>query len=326
MKTALLFIVLIFAILLSLSVGSSDISFNQVLSWIFGQSLDSSDAYILTELRLPRTLTCIAVGGGLALAGFLLQLLLDNPLAEPYTLGLSGGASLGALSALLLGLSPQFIAFPSGGFVGCLLVGLVVLAVILRTRNFQSRLLVLFGIMISLFCGAIIVVMVSLLEPQQMTTAMQWMMGHSGTARDLWWPMTASVLTISVLWSWLRARPLDSLLLGENLAQTSGTHLKKIRIEIVLAVSFLTATSVALMGLVGFVGLIAPHASYFLIKSRRVRASLVSTVILGALTLLSADIVGRLIGGDREIPAGSLVALVGAPFLAWLIIRRFRYG
>lgn len=326
MKTALLFIVLIFAVLLSLSVGSSDISFNQVLSWVFGQSLDSSDAYILTELRLPRTLTCIAVGGGLALAGFLLQLLLDNPLAEPYTLGLSGGASLGALSALLLGLSPQFIAFPIGGFVGCLLVGFLILTVILRTRNFQSRLLVLFGIMISLFCGAIIVVMVSLLEPQQMTTAMQWMMGHSGTARDVWWPMTTLVLAVSLLWSWLRARPLDSLLLGENLAQASGTPLKKIRIEIVIAVSLLTATSVALMGLVGFVGLIAPHSSYFLIKSRRVRASLASTAMLGALTLLSADIVGRLIGGDREIPAGSLVALVGAPFLSWLIIRRFRYG
>lgn len=317
---------MVFTILASLSVGSSDIRFDHVLSWILGQSLDNSEAYILTELRLPRTLTCLAVGGGLALAGLLLQLLLDNPLAEPYTLGLSGGASLGALSALLLGLSPQFIALPSGGFIGCLFVGFVILAVILRTRNFQARFLVLFGIMISLFCGALIVVMVSLLEPQQMTIALQWMMGHSGTARDVWWPMTLSILVASLFWSWLRARPLDSLLLGENLALASGTHLKKIRIEIVLVVSFLTATSVALMGLVGFVGLIAPHSSYFLIKSRRIKASLASTVMLGALTLLSADIVGRLIGGDREIPAGSLVALVGAPFLSWLIIRRFRYG
>ena len=320
------FTLLVAAFLASLAVGAADIPMNTIFEWLRHQLKDESLSYILTNLRLPRTLAALSVGAALGLAGLLLQALLDNPLAEPYTLGVSGGATLGALTALLLQLSPQWIMLPLGGLIGCAVVALILLFVLRRSSDFNSRVLILVGILISLFCGSVVVLLISLLEPQELQSAMRWMMGFCGTPRDQLWPMTAAVVVATLIWINMRARSLDSLLLGDDLALSTGSTLSNLRREIVIAVSLLTATSVSLMGLIGFVGLIAPHVSFLLTRSRRFGANLLVTPIVGGILLITSDVVGRIIGGTREIPAGSLVALIGAPLLAYFLLKRFRHA
>ncbi len=320
------FILMLIALFcLSMSVGTSSIDFSIFLKYLFQKvPLDNSQIYILESLRFPRTMTALSVGASLGLAGLLLQMLLDNPLAEPYTLGLSGGATLGALISLIIPLLPLSLWLPLGALIGCALVTAIILLLLKNSSAFRARALILFGIMISLFCGSLVTLLLSLFDPTKLHTAIHWMMGHCGTSRDLWWPLVASTCALSTIWVYHRNSSLDSLLLGEDLALSIGTKLSRIRRETVIIVAFLTATSVALMGLVGFVGLLAPHFSHLLTKSRRTKPSLFLTLITGAILLLGADIIGRILGGETEIPAGSLVALIGAPFLMILLFKRFR--
>lgn len=332
MRVAVLNIIFIITlgllIIASMSIGTSDLDHTHVFAFfksIFSvNTLDESQTYILKSLRFPRTMTALWVGANLGLAGLLLQTLLDNPLAEPYTLGLSGGATLGALVGLVIPLTPFSFWLPVGALLGCAFVTVLVLLLIKKSSGFQSRSLILFGIMISLFCGSLVTLLLSLFSPDKLHTAIHWMMGHCGTIRDLWWPSVAAAGTIGALWTLANAKSLDTLLLGEDLASSIGIPLPALRIQIVLIVSILTATSVSLMGLVGFVGLLAPHLANLLTKSRRTNATLILTLTGGAILLLGSDVLGRIIGGDTEIPAGSLVALLGAPFLMGLLLKRFR--
>lgn len=321
MKTKLVFILLILLGFVSLFVGTNELSFTHFIKFLFYQiEFTNEQIYILQNLRLPRTMVAISVGASLALAGQLLQTSLENPLAEPYTLGLSGGATLGALTALLIGIDPLGITLAIGGILGCFLV-MVLLLSFAKTVVFQSRSVILFGLMISLFCGSFVVLILSLFDPNKLHTAMHWMMGQCGTDRDIWWPYSFLVLIATYCWVLLRSRGLDSMLLGENLAINTGQSTHVTRREIIVAVSLLTAFSVALMGLIGFVGLLAPHISEKIHNSRRIKKTLFSTCASGALLILSGDILGRLLGGDQEIPAGSLVALLGAPCLIYLLLQ-----
>lgn len=326
LRACVLFILLIFGLTVaSMSIGGSDLGFDVFWRWLTHQALDENQVYILSSLRLPRTLTALLVGASLGLSGFLLQILLDNPLAEPYTLGLSGGATLGALGSLLLDIQPFSITLPVGAWLGCAAVMTLLLALLKLAPHFQSRALVLLGMMVSLFCGSLVVFCLSIFDANKLSTALHWMMGYCGTPRDQWWPSIAITLTLASLWTIKRATWLDSLLLGEDLALSINTPVKKLWAETILIVSLLTAFAVSLMGLVGFVGLICPHLAQRISQSRRTVSSAVLSTLAGGVLLLAADILGRILGGSSEVPAGSLIALIGAPFLVLLLFKRADY-
>lgn len=291
----------------------------------WGLSFDNEVQKQIFQLRWDRTWACLAVGASLGLAGYLLQLTLDNPLAEPYTLGISGGATLGALSALLLAIQPLWLFMPIGALMGCLIVTGLIFFVLPSGIFERTRSLILFGLMISLFCGSLVVLMISLLDPSRLSSAILWTMGFAGTERDAYWPLPLAVFVSVLIWTLRSRHKLDALLLGDGLLRNVLPNPLRVRKTAVWAVSALTACSVALMGLIGFVGLIAPHVASLLQKSRRVKAAAPLSAICGAVLLLFADVLGRGIGDTREIPAGSLTALIGAPVLIYLILKRWRH-
>lgn len=300
---------------LSLQIGASGITLSDIYTNHRG----------IFDLRLSRTLSCFSVGACLALSGLILQTVLDNPLAEPYTLGISGGATLGALLVLLIGITPVWAYMPVGSLVGSVFVTLVLFFVIPREVFQRSRSLVLFGLMISLFCGSLVVLLVSVLEPTRLSTAIQWTMGFAGTERDLLWPYVLLTSFIGCCWVYYQANGLDSFLLGDGLSSNLKSDQQRIRKQAVVMVCFLTGISVAVMGLIGFVGLIAPHIATTITKSRRVRQVWFEVLLIGGMLLLLADVIGRFVGGDNEVPAGSLTALMGAPLLILLMMRRWRH-
>jgi iron complex transport system permease protein len=318
---AISFIILLALLFCSLFFGSGDVAYDSVRRWLSGQDVDESTVFILQNLRLPRTLVCISVGASLGLAGALLQTLLRNPLAEPYTLGLSGGASLGAILAILLRLQPQWLFTPFFATIGCLLATLFVLGMN-RDQSSRSKTLILSGVMVSLFCGSFVILLLTWLEPFQIQSALFWMMGQVGTERDSWWYLSWLVFLLLFIYAFFNARKLDLLLLGEDVAQTRGLPLRKFQIQMVICVAILCSTSVAIAGLIGFVGLLAPHISLLSSRTNRHRIFLVLSSCLGAVLLLLADVLARLLVTDRELPAGGLIALFGAPFLIYLLNRR----
>jgi ABC-type Fe3+-siderophore transport system permease subunit len=280
------------------------------------------ESLIFWDIRLPRALNAVFVGASLGLGGSLLQTLLRNPLAEPYTLGMSGAASFGAVSAVVFGLSPLGFFMPLLATGACLVTALIMLSLSLRESLGRSRNLILTGVMISLFFGSLVVLILSLMRPEDIQTALFWMMGQIGTERDKDWYEVALVFGGVSLWTAAKTRDLDRLLLGESLSQGLGTSPRSMTFQIVLVVSLLVAACVSVSGLIGFVGLLAPHLTKMWLRTHRHRRFAAGSALIGAILLLVSDVLARLLGGEREIPTGGLVALIGAPMLIYFLHQR----
>lgn len=312
-KWTILILSLGFAIFVSLLIGPAN---------LFDSANANLNSVVFWDLRLPRTLTAIFVGASLGLGGALLQTLLRNPLAEPYTLGLSGAASFGAVVAIALRLTPFSFFMPLLATIFCLITSVIILIISWNRKMQTSKNLILTGVMMSLFFGSLVVLVMSMLRPGEIQTAMFWMIGQIGTERDQDWFYVAIVFVCVLIWSYVKSRDLDRLLLGEDIANTLGSSVRSLSFQIVLAVSFLIAISVSVSGLIGFVGLLAPHLIKLVFKTHRHLKFLTATVLFAALLLLTSDIFARLIGGDRELPTGGLTALLGAPVLIYLLNKR----
>lgn len=310
------FTILLFLLFfISLNIGASNVS----IFHIFNQGLTPTDKMILFDLRLTRTLVCIFVGGSLALSGFLLQSFFKNALAEPYTLGLSGGSSLGSI--LFLAMGWQFLFF--GSLLGCWIVTFLILQFRKYLTFKQKHNLILLGVMISFLCGAIVTLTVSFMEPQKLQTALFWMIGQCGTERDRYWYLSCLALFLCLLWGLRSAQKLDMFLIDEKTIKSLQSQ-KNLERNLILVVSLLTSVSVSICGLIGFVGLISPHICRLILKTSRHRNGLLFSALLGALFFLSADIIGRILGGD--IPTGSITAIIGSPFFIFLLIKRSKYA
>lgn len=309
---------------LSITIGASSIGFGDLLAYLGNQNIDPSVKYILVDLRIPRTMALIAIGMSLGLSGVLLQTVLDNPLAEPYTLGISGGAALGAVIAIFLGLSS--VGVPVGALAGCFIVTLIILNFSSSKLLMKSRTLILAGIMVSLFCGSVVTLLVSLLDPTKIQTAVYWMMGQVGTTRDIGWPVLFLIFLFFFAYFSVQEKNLDRMLLGDDIAASLGTNLKRVKRTVIISVCILTSVSVAIAGLIGFVGLVSPHLTYLLLGTRRHKLTLTLAPLIGACLFLISDILARLLSHDTELPSGSIMALIGAPLLVMLMLKRNRYA
>jgi ABC-type Fe3+-siderophore transport system permease subunit len=276
---------------------------------------------IFWDLRLPRALLALLVGGSLGAAGASLQSLVRNPLADPFLLGLSGGAGLGAVLAIALHLGGAW-TLPLAAFAGALLaLGLVFRLGLVGGSALDPRVLLLGGVAVGAFCGAVTTAVVSLAEASALRNAYLWLWGGlSGASWDTV-ALVAVYVPLPLVVLLAAARPLDLLTLGEEPARYLGTDVAVTRRRVYLAASLLTAAAVAVAGVIGFVGLIVPHLGRALFGGRH-RALLPASFLAGGILLLLADTLARTAVAPRELPVGVVTALVGVPLFV-LLLRRW---
>ena len=319
-----------FTILFAISVGVVDIPFAEVIAllgehsgMLKGMTISSAHHDILWELRLPRVLLAGFAGAGLSLCGMVMQALVQNPLAEPYILGVASGASLGAVAVILLG-GTAFLAgigVPLGAFIGAVAATGFVLALAGKERSASAVRLILAGAVVSALFSALANLVVYLAnDAEGMRSAAFWTMGSLAGARwdSLWLPGIA-VLVGAVFFA-LRLRELNAMLLGEETAVTLGVDLIGARRRYLALTALLTGIIVSVCGIFGFVGLIIPHAVRAVVGSDH-RRVLPGVLLVGAIFLILADVLCRVLLPSGDLPIGILTALVGAPLFMRLLFR-----
>ena len=311
---ALLILIAIISFLLSLLSGSVDLSFNQLLRELFQPQHDLS-GQVLREIRIPRALAAFTTGGLLALAGVIMQVLLRNPLADPYILGISGGAAVGALSAILLGLGGWWLS--NAAFAGALLSVVLVFGIANKFGRWSVTRLLLTGVVISAGWGAVINVLLTTSSTNNVQSMLFWLMGDLSQSRVGF--SHFAVLLAGVLGGLYVSRSLNVLLRGELVAASLGVNIEAMRLLLYLSGALLTATAVTIAGSVGFVGLVIPHMLR-LLGARDHRLLLPCSVLLGGSFLVVADALARTIIAPQQLPVGVVTAIIGVP--SFLVILR----
>lgn len=322
LRLALLALLVAVALVASVGLGAAGIPLRSVVEALAGGG-DATTRVIVLELRLPRAILAALVGGTLALTGAIFQVLLRNPLAEPYILGVSSGAAVGTVSAIALGLTALGPwALPLAAFAGAVLsIALVFRLGYAVGRSLDTRVLLLAGVVLGAFFNAIIVLLLTSIDAETFRSALLWMMGS--LARASWASvavLTAYLLPATFLLLAL-ARPLDLLAAGEETAAYLGVRVDRLKWAAYLLASLAVAANVAVCGAIGFIGLIVPHALRLLWGSDH-RFLLPASTLAGAAFLLGADTIARTIVAPAELPVGAVTALVGVPVFVLLLTRR----
>lgn len=302
----------------ALAAGSIGVPFGEVLAALAGN--DTPHAAIVRDLRLPRALAGFAVGGLLALAGCLMQVLLRNPLADPYVLGISGGAGVGALVAMLLGLAGVFI--PGLAFLGALGAMLLVFGLAHGVGGWTQTRLLLTGVVVAAGCGAVVALILTVAPEQKLHGMLFWLMGDlsqtsaSGPALML----LAAAFLIALPF----ARELNLLARGAETAAALGVAVPRLRLVVYFVASLATAGAVTTAGSIGFVGLIVPHLTRLAIGPKMgndQRLLLPAALLAGGSLLVLADTAARTVVAPLQLPVGVLTALIGVPVFLYLLSR-----
>lgn len=323
-RLALLSLILALSVLIALALGPVRLGPERVLRALAGGA-DLEARSIVLGIRAPRAALAALVGAGLSLAGAALQALLRNPLAEPSVLGVSGGAALGAVGALLLGWAAAAgWALPLAAFAGAIGAVAVVLQIAERGgAGLDTRTLLLAGVVVGAFFNALIMLLLTFGSAETFRSAIYWMMGSLGGAdRDSVLVLAAWLAPGAILLLTL-GRPLNLLSVGEDTARFLGVRVEAVKRVIYLTASLLVAATVAVAGAIGFVGLIVPHAVRIAWGSDH-RKLLPAAALAGASFLVLADTVARTAAAPAEIPVGVITALVGVPLFVVLLTRRSR--
>lgn len=312
---------LLAAALLSVRFGSVPLTTAEVLSALAGGG-EEWQRQIVVELRLPRMLLAALVGGGLALAGATFQALLRNPLAEPYILGISGGASVGAVLVLALGLaSAASWVLPLAALAGALLAIVLVFRVATGSRrSLDVRVLLLAGVVVAAFFGACVAFILSVSEAHTVQGAVLWIMGSLSGATWRSVAVTAAyTLPAAVLLTGL-SRPLNLMAMGEETAHYLGADVERVKRTALVLAALVTAAGVAVAGVIGFVGLVVPHAIRLLVGSDH-RALLPLAFLGGAAFLVLSDLLAQVVLAPTQVPVGVITAFVGVPLFLVLLRR-----
>ena len=301
------------AILGSLLSGSVDLSFSDLMSYAAGD-LPNLQRQVLEDIRLPRTLAAFVTGSALALAGVLMQVLLRNPLADPYILGLSGGAAVGALASIMLGLGGWWLS--GTAFVGALISIAVVFGIASRAGSWSTTHLLLTGVVVSAGWGALINLMLSTSASASVQGMLFWLMGD--LSQSSVGPAQIGVLVVGAALAMRAARSLNVLVRGDLVAASLGVDIKRLRLSLFFGASLLTVIAVTTAGSVGFVGLVVPHMLR-LIGARDHRVLIPFSLLIGGTFLVVADTLARTLLAPQQLPVGVITALIGVPsFIAIL--------
>ena len=316
--------------IVNISFGSITIPFKEIYTSLTGgQASKSTWEYIIINYRLPKAITAVLVGMGLSISGLLMQTLFRNPLAGPYVLGLSSGASLG-VAFVILGASivPSFLSgilLSSYGIIlastlGSTSVLLLVLLVSQRLRDTMAILIV--GLMFGSFTSAVVGVLTYFSSAEQLQKFTFWSMGNLG---NLSWT-SILILTICVLLglflSLLSIKPLNALLLGENYAKSMGLNFNKARLIIILATSILAGSITAYAGPIAFIGLAVPHIAKLVFQTSNHTVLFWSTLLFGAAIMLVCDVVSQMPGMEVTLPINAITSILGAPVVIWLLVKK----
>jgi iron complex transport system permease protein len=329
-------ILLIVALVLALGLGALAIGPLEILSTLLEQvglggwlEVGAREQSVLIHVRLPRVLLAVLVGASLAVSGAALQGLFRNPLADPGLLGISGGATVAAASAIIFG-APLAAALPLAltawflplsAFLGAMIVTAIIYGLSLRREGMDIATLLLAGIAINALAAAALGLLTFLAPDGQLRDIMFWLLGSlAGTGWPQLWPVAIMILAAIGLLVGL-ARPLNALLLGEAEAFHVGFAIEPIKRQLVIVTALAAGAAVALTGTIGFVGLLVPHFARFLVGPDH-RRLLPAAALLGAALLLIADLIGRVVVLPAELPIGVVTSFLGAPFFLWRLRRR----
>lgn len=326
----ILSIALITAFLMNLSMGSVSIPIDEIISIFFGNGATKETwQYIIMDYRLPKAFTAMLAGGGLAVAGLLMQTLFRNPLAGPFVLGLSSGASLG-VAILILGAS----AF--GGFLGTLLLSqwslviasalgsfLVLLAVLAVTFKIKDTMAILIiGLMFGSVTTAVVSVLSYFSNAEQLQQYIFWSFGSLGNQSWQGVLILSICFLAGIILSVISSKSLNGLLLGENYAKSMGLHIKRTTFTIILATSILAGGITAFVGPIAFVGLAVPHLVRQFYKTSNHLILLPAVLICGSLLMLVCDTLAQLPFSEFTLPINAITSLIGAPVVIWLLVRK----
>jgi len=312
-----LLVLLVLAVLVfaaALLTGSSGIGLRQGLAALAGSG-DEATRNVIVAVRLPRVLAAFGVGSLLALSGVLLQALFRNALADPYVLGVSGGAAVGALLAMIAGAA--VLVVQSAAVAGALAA---VAVVYLLARSGGTPRLLLTGVVLASACGALVSVLLALADSSRVRGMVFWLAGDLEWAVRPWLSAGAALAAVAV--AVFFARPLNVLAAGELRARTVGLALEAWRTVLFIACATLTAIAVVSAGTVGFVGLITPHAVRLVFRTSDHRIVAPAAALAGGMLLAAGDLAARTVAAPRQLPVGAIMALVGAPLFVALLRRR----
>jgi iron complex transport system permease protein len=317
----LLVLAAVAAVAAGLLLGATPLGPGRVVDALFRP--DSADATIVLSLRLPRVLLAFAVGAGLGLTGAALQALVRNPLADPYLLGLSGGAGLGAVLAIALFAAGSWVV-PLAAWAGALVaVALVYRLAVVAGRRLDPRILLLAGVVVSAFTGAVMSAVLTLVPAPQLRNAFLWLLG--GFSAGSWQSLGifAAYAAIPAALLLFHARALDLLALGEEPALYLGADIERSKRMVYFAASLLTAAAVAVCGVIGFVGLVVPHAMRRVVGPLHGRL-LPAVLLTSGSFLVLADGLARTVVRPLELPVGVVTSTIGVPFFALMLRRSLR--
>jgi len=319
-----------FLFLINISLGSVTIPIKEIFNSLTGGiSSKESWEYIIINYRLPKAIAAILVGMGLSISGLLMQTLFRNPLAGPYVLGLSSGASLGvAMVVLGAAFLPGFLAdilLSSYGIVlasslGSFMVLMAVLAVSHRLRDTMAILIV--GLMFGSLTSAVVGTLTYFSTAEQLQKFTFWSLGNLG---NLSWSsigILSVCVTIGLLLSLLSIKPLNALLLGENYARSLGMNYERTRLIIIFATSILAGSITAYAGPIAFIGLAVPHIAKLVFQTSNHAVLFWSTILFGAMIMLVCDSISQMPGSDITLPINAVTSIFGAPIVIWLLIRK----
>ncbi|MCX6071171.1 MAG: iron ABC transporter permease [Chloroflexi bacterium] len=303
----------------ALALGGVHLSLGEVWAGLRGTAAQPEASTIVREIRLPRILLAMLVGAALAVSGTALQALLRNPLADPYVLGISSGAALGAIIALYVG-GRVAAASPLVAFAGALLTTAWVYLLGRRAGRLASYTLVLAGVITASFLSAVILFVLTLLSTRDVRGIAFWLMGDLSVVTDMQLRILLPVVALGILALYAFAKDLNVLLLGEEEAAHLGVNVARVQTAVFLLASLLTGVAVSVSGAIGYLGLLVPHLGRMVVGNDH-RTLLPTAALGGAIVLTLSDTLARTVVAPAELPVGAVTAVAGAPVFIYLLRR-----
>lgn len=321
--TCVVFLLVMLAIvsMISLCVGAAGISFKKTILTLFSSSYNNESS-ILFDIRFPRIILGFAVGGALSLAGVILQGMFRNPLVEPYTLGISGGAALGVSVGISLKLTVfHNITLPLLGFVGAMSIIVIIYLLSINKGILNIQGFLLMGVMISFICSSLVMLIMATSHVKDLHAIVFWVMGSLDEPQMSLIKIMFVVSILGLLISYFFSSDLNALFIGEEEAQHLGIRVEKTKKNLFFVASFLTGTSVAVSGIIGFVGLVVPHFVRLFFGSDY-RFLLITSYLVGACFLIICDTIARTIIAPLELPVGVITGILGGSIFIYVLSKK----
>ena len=331
-----LFFLLLIAFGLSLSLGSVHIPLAGLFGVLTGEEVSSPAwAIIVHTIRLPKAITAVLAGVALSVSGLQMQTLFRNPLADPFVLGISAGASLGVAIVVLTVGSVGSVLIAGLGLMGDLSLAVAAImgaaavlgCVLLVSRSVQSVMtLLILGLMFGYATGAFVSILIYFSVPEQIQSYILWTFGSFGSVTWRQMPVLICAIFLGLLLAFLCIKPLNALLLGENYARSMGLNVKRIRLWVLISASVLAGATTAFCGPIAFLGLAVPHLCRSLLHTSDHRVLMPAVTCLGATLALLSDLIAHLPGSQFVLPLNAVTSLIGAPIVIWFILHRKNLG